>query len=374
MTAEPRRILLIRPSALGDVCRTVPVLVSLKRAFPEASIDWLVQSEFVESVAPHPALHQAIPFDRRGLGRHWLWRRDGRAEFRALVAHLRGKGGDGATRRYDLVVDCQGLGRSGFFAWASGARRRVGFANARELGWLGYTERHRISQELHTVDRMLGLVEAMGVAPSHDMRLYTTETDRRAIDPRLAGRRFAVVAPTSRWPGKRWPSDRFARVIEAMLGEEHVEGVAVVAGTNERPQCAEVLDLCARDERVVDLIGRTSVGGLMALIEASRFVLANDSAALHMGVGFAKPLLGLFGPTRIDLVGPYRRAGDVLQAVVPGRRTSHKDDDTGRAMMERISAEQVIDAVRERIVASEDSPPPPPNHESSGVGQTAEQG
>lgn len=341
--APPRRILLVRPSALGDVCRTVPVLASLKRQFPEARIDWLVQEEFVEAVSGHPDLERVVPFPRRRLGRWWYLSGEGRRTFAGLVRALRG--GDGA--RYDLAIDCQGLVRSGIFTLISGARRRVGFADARELGWMGYTERHRV-ESTHTVDRMLGLIEAAGIEPIRAMGLHVPPGAE--VDERLRGRRYAVVAPTSRWAGKRWPADRFARVIEAMLGMgAGLDGVAIVASEGERDQCGEVLALCDRDDRVIDLVGATSVGGLMALIEGSVFVLANDSAALHMAVGFDRPFVGLFGPTRVDRVGPYGRDGDVIQAEVPGDGVTHKDDEAGRAMMERIGVDEVIEGVRRRL-------------------------
>src|SRR5690606_13157489 len=98
--------------------------------------------------------------------------------------------------------------RSGFFAWATRAPRRVGFANARELGWLGLTERHGVPHERHTVDRMLELVRMAGVEPVRDLRLYAPPA--RAGREHGAGRPYAVIAPTSRWPGKRWPAKRFA--------------------------------------------------------------------------------------------------------------------------------------------------------------------
>lgn len=346
VTEDPRRILVIRPSALGDVCRSVPVLVSLKRRWPGAEIDWLVRTSFLDAVRCHPDLARAIPFPRRRLGIRRIWTPEGRRALEDLLRALHPE----RARRYDLVVDCQGLTRSGLFSWLTQARRRVGFANAREFGWLGYTERHRVPIEMHTVDRMLALVEAAGVPAVRDMCLYAPMEEREGIDERLRGRRFAVVAPTSRWEGKRWPDDRFARVIEAMLGADGgVEAVAVVASETERDQCRAVLELCARDDRVVDLVGRTSVGGLMAVIEASRFVLANDSAALHMAVGFDKPLVALFGPTRIDRVGPYGREGDVVQAEAPGAGVTHKNAVAGRALMARISTERVIEAVMERV-------------------------
>ncbi|MBL0926277.1 MAG: glycosyltransferase family 9 protein [Phycisphaerales bacterium] len=364
------RILIIRPSALGDVCRTVPVLVSLRRAWPAARIDWLVNDSFAPAVAAHPDLlahgGRALPFPRTGVAVGKLLRatREGteaRRRLRAFRQELR----DG---RYDLVVDCQGLARSGVFAWWTGAPMRVGYSargGARELAWLGVNRRVDVPAEMHTVDRMLALVEGLGINPVRppDLRLHTAPADREAVqagrlDPRLAGgARFAVIAPGAKWAGKRWPADRFAALIRAMLAESGtLDAVAVVGTKDERGQCQPVLDLARRDRRVVDLMGRTSVGVLMAAIERARLVVANDSAAVHMAVGFGRPLVALYGPTRIDLVGPYGRSADVLQprGVATGRAL-HKDQQAGAAAMLRIEVATVIEAAAARL-SSERSP------------------
>jgi heptosyltransferase I len=337
--ADPSRILMIRPSALGDVCRTVPCLVSLRRRYPEATIDWLVNAPFAPAVSAHPALSGVVPFDRasasvRGIVKGTGW-------FRGMMADLR-------ARRYDLVIDLQGLARSGLFAWGTKAPRRVGFANARELGWIGVNERHHVDAGMHTVDRMLRLLDLAGVPPVLDMRLHVAPAWREEVPGVLRGRRYAVLAPTSRWEGKRWPIERFAALVPRVL-ECGYDAVAVVGSMGERAQCGPVLELATREpSRVVDLLGATSVGGLMAVIEGSALVVANDSASLHMAVGFDKPLVALFGPTRVGLVGPFRREADVIQHAEPGDRFEHKDSESGFAMMRRISVEEVVAAVRAR--------------------------
>ncbi len=330
------RILIIRPSALGDVCRSVPVLVSLRRAFPGARIDWLVQDSFAPAVEHHPDLTGIVPFARRALGAS-----ASRGRLGASLEFLRSL----RRARYDLVLDVQGLARSGLFAWATRAPRRVGFADARELGWLGVNERHAPGRARHTVDRMLELVRSAGIEPVRDMRLYAPpgERDALAADGGLAGRRFAVIAPTSRWPGKRWAESRFADLIGFILDARvGLDAVILVGAAGERGQCETLVDLAARDPRVIDRIGATSVGGLMALIERSALVIANDSAALHMAVGFDRPLVALYGPTRVDLVGPYGRERDVIQHVTPRDRLDHKDDDAGRVLMDRITVDEVL--------------------------------
>ncbi len=344
MEQAPRRILIIRPSALGDVCRSVPVLTSLKRAFPESQIDWLVHAAFADAIAHHPDLHRVVPFERGRLGKAWPLRRDGRAAFASLMKSLR-------SPRYDLVLDCQGLGRSGLFAWLTGAPQRVGYADARELGAWGVNKRVPPPSSVHTVDRMLSLVEAIGVAAERDMRLYTSASDRARAQELAGMGRYTVVAPTSRWPGKRWPIERFGEVIDGLLEHDAARRFVIVASPSERDQCGGLLNRCEEDGRLIDLAGRTSVGELMAVIERADLVLANDSAALHMAVGFDRPAVALFGPTRTERVGPYLREADVLQSQVPGEGVSHKDEEAGLRLMREIATQEVIAACLERLGA-----------------------
>ncbi|MCA9287412.1 MAG: glycosyltransferase family 9 protein [Phycisphaerales bacterium] len=336
-----RRILLIRPSALGDVCRSVPVLTSLRAAFPNARIDWLVQDSFAAAIEHHPALDNTVRFPRRPFAGGLTPPKA--AAFFEWAARLGEPG-------YDLVVDAQGLARSGLLAWMTGAACRIGEASAREGAPLLYTRRVPIPAGWHTVDRMLGIACAgLGIAPVVDMRLHTDEASRaRAADLVGSRDRYVLLAPTSRWASKRWPADRFAALAQRLLDSAAVS-IVVVGGRDERDQCGPVLELAARDKRVVDLVGQTDVATLMALVERAALVVANDSAALHMGVGFERPCVALFGPTRVDLVGPYRREHDVIQHLERGDEIDHKRD-AGAAIMDRIGVDEVESACVARLV------------------------
>ncbi|MEK6700794.1 MAG: glycosyltransferase family 9 protein [Planctomycetota bacterium] len=337
---DPSRVLIIRPSALGDVCRSVPAAVFVHRHWPKARIDWLVFDAFSPVVEHHPCVQGVVRFHRRLLGE---------AISRGRIGPVTGFLRSLREAKYDVVFDLQGLARSGLFTWATRAPRRVGLADARELGWLGYTERYRIAHDIHSVDRMMGVLNAAGV-PTHpptaaELRLYTGEVDRQwlAGEQRLAGRRYAVVAPTSRWVGKRWPASRFAELVPRLLSMG-LDAVALVGSSGERAQCGPVLELAASSpSRVIDLIGGTTVGQVMALIEGAALVVANDSAALHIAVGFARPFVALYGPTRVELVGPYGGREGVLQHVGPDEPLNHKDAEAGQRIMERITVDQAAD-------------------------------
>lgn len=346
--SPPQRILLIRPSALGDVARTVPALAILRRAWPRARIDWLVRDTFAEAVADHPALDGVVAFPRSRFRRFGRSRRVTR-EAMAWLGALR-------RRRYDAAFDLQGLLRSGVFTWASGAARRVGFRDAREGAWLAYNRRHAVEPG-HTVDRMLGLLEAEGLPASRDMRLYTPGEAGRWAEAWLGERgldagRYAVVAPTARWRSKQWPAERFDALVERLAAYE-VQAAVVVGADGEGEGLGAVVRGEAETPRH-DMVGRTTVGRLMALIERSAVVVGNDSAAIHLAVGLGRRCLGVFGPTDPAKVGPYRYDVGVVGpgGDVAGRYRANPGD---RSLIERVTIEEAWRAL-ERVMQS---PPPP---------------
>ena len=337
--SDPRRILIIRPSALGDIVRTVPVLAALRRRFPEARIDWLVRDTFVDAIAAHPALTGVVPFARTTLGRQT--RRGRFGDLARWLSMLRGT-------RYDTVLDCQGLFRSGFFAFATGAPRRIGYRDASELSWIFYNERVEASSTLHTVDRTLELARACGADVRHpDMTLYARDEERSQViieypEP------YAVIAPTSKWPSKCWPIERFTQLAQHLADHPKLGRVIIVGGPGERLHCAPLLELAERHPRITDRVGSTSIALMMAIVERAALVVANDSAPLHMGVGFKRPLVGLMGPTDPGLVGPYGRGADVIQHIEPGDEFYCRDARSAD-MITRISLGEVVEACDERL-------------------------
>ena len=341
----------MRPSALGDVARTVPVLASLRAAYPTARIDWLVRDVFAPIIAPHPALSNAVLFPRKDLAR---WARTGKwSNIRGFLRTLR-------TPKYDVVIDCQGLARSAWLARATGAPLRVGFADARELGWLPLTHRVRVPPRTHTVDKMLALVESLGVPALRDARatrLYSAQSDRDWLAQQVFAREglYVVLAPTSAWPAKQWPAERFAQLTQRVLDSSPTLRVVIVGSAHETPQVAPLLALASREPRVFNLMGATTVGQLAATIERAACVVANDSAALHIAVGFDRPLVGLLGPTDPVLACPYGRLADVVQHVEPGDEFYFRDNRSA-GMMTRISVEEVWARVATRLSAPQIAP------------------
>ncbi len=341
--SDPKRILLIRPSALGDVCRSVCVLAAIKERYPDAKIDWMVQDSFVEAIIHHPALNRVIPFSRKKFGAECK-----KGKFGGLLRWLR----ELKNTNYDLVIDAQGLARSGFFTWATRASTRVGYKDAQEIAWIFLNMRVDAPRTLHTVDRMLKLAQAVDADVSNpDMQLYTGQDELSQVIIEYP-ERYAVIAPTSRWPGKCWSIERFTELSRRLIEHPEVDRIIVVGGPGERLSCTPLLDLASEHPHITDRVGSTSISQLMAIISRAQLVVANDSAALHMAVGFNRKLVALLGPTESSLVGPYQHDQDVIQHTQEDDDFHFRDSDSV-VMMDRISTSEVYKACEARLDPSQ---------------------
>jgi lipopolysaccharide heptosyltransferase I len=295
------RILIIKPSSLGDVATALPMLCDLRRAYPTARIEWLVAPAFAALVQGHDAVNEVILFERRELAKWW---RSPAAfgKFRALKRRLR-------EGHYDLVIDAQGLLRSGYLSWVTGAKVRVGFADAREGGSLFYTHRVGIRRkEAMAVVRMRALLGPIG-APHDGPVEYRVPVQKASA---LAPEGAIGFIPGSRGEGKRWPAEGFAKVIAA-LGERHP--VVLFGSPDERALCEGIVKAAGAG---VNLAGRTSIAEMVAGLARCRLVIGNDTGPLHVAVALGRPILGLYGKTDPKSVGPYGQLENVIRFVPDG--------------------------------------------------------
>lgn len=304
------RILLIKPSSLGDVVHALPVLHGLRKRFPRARIDWLISRPLLPLLDGHPELDELIPFDRKHFGKMAV-SPSAAVDFARFVRNLR-------RRRYDLTVDLQGLFRSGFLCWACGSAVRAGFQDAREGASMFYTHRvHVHDPDMHAVDRNYRFGELLGFedVPIH-FGLNVSESARVEAANLLKGvgikkgDRVVVVAPGARWETKVWMPERFAGTIDEIHGNGPARCV-LVGGREEQDLCDRIMAACRTTPK--SLAGQTNLSVLPAVIERADLVLCQDSAVLHLAVALGRPLVCLIGPTNPRRTGPYRRSGDVVR-------------------------------------------------------------
>jgi len=302
------RIAIIKPSALGDIVQTLPVLTALRRRYPQAHIAWLVNRSYESLLHGHPDLDEVLPFDR-GATRHGLWQ--------AILNYVRFLR-DFRARRFDLVVDLQGLLRSGVFTIASGARRRVGLSSAREGAVWFYTDIVRVADfnAIHAVDRYWLVAEALGVGDGPiEFRLPIREPARRWADEALhdCPRPWLAFGVGSRWITKRWPTEHFA-VLARRAQAEFGGTVIFVGGTDEAELGRRTGTQLAGPWR--NLSGRTSLPQLTALLSMADVMVANDTGPLHLAAALGRPIVAPYTCTKIALNGPFGQATRAVETRV----------------------------------------------------------
>lgn len=304
------RILLIKPSSPGDILHALPVARAIRAAWPDAHLAWLVATPFASLLEVEPSVNELIRFDRRHfahVGFRWGPTRD----FAAFVRELR-------ARRFDLVLDLQGLVRSGFMAWACGARVRIGFRDAREAAWIFYSHHlPRRSGDEHAAERNMLALDALGIPRGKsDFRPTITDADRDAARALLPQRDApcALLVPSTRWETKRWPAERFGQLASKLRATHGLSGV-LVGGADDAPLGRRAAN--ASNGAAVDLCGKTTLRELAALVAAARVVVTADSTPMHMAAAFGRPLVALFGPTNPARTGPFGRPSDVVRLDLP---------------------------------------------------------
>lgn len=346
---EFRRILLIKPSSPGDIIHALPVLHGLRRRYPQSHIAWLVATSFCNLLEADPALSEVIPFDRRRFGRLGRSVKVTR-EFMSFVGTLREKA-------FDLVIDLQGLFRSGFLALASAAPVRIGFAGARELAWMFYTEKlPKGGPNDHAADRNYRIATLLGFDDRPmDFSLSLAAGDRAHAATLLQevglaqNNGYAVLVPATRWETKCWPPDRFG-ALARILRERHNLSSILVGGPSDIT--AGQIAAGASEGAAHNLCGRTTLRELAALIERAAVVVTADSTPMHMAVAQSRPLVALFGPTNPRRTGPYGRLNDVLRIDLecsPCYFKKLSQCPHQHACMQRLDVERVAEDVAKRL-------------------------
>ncbi|WP_197439997.1 lipopolysaccharide heptosyltransferase II [Calycomorphotria hydatis] len=304
-SADPARICLIKPSALGDVVQTLPLLPVLKDRFPKAEIDWVIRGDLAALIEHHPLLTNVVRYERKG----------GWNEWRSLLATLR-------QRKYDLTLDLQGLLRTGIMTMATGAKMRIGLQTAREFSSLACHELlNDTSKHVPAHARYWRVAETLGYAESRSpAQLPVSTNDQRWVQEQLQHlpKPLMAVAPGAMWETKRWPVEKFA-VVAAKAYRRFGHSAILVGSPGELPLVNELERQLKRyipHFAIVNLAGKTSLPQLTAVLNYVNVALANDSGPMHLAAAVGTPVTAVFTCTSPARSGPKDKRHRMVQTGV----------------------------------------------------------
>ncbi len=301
------KILILKPSSLGDVIHALPVLRLLKLHWPQSEIHWWLESGLVPLLSGDPDLSGIFSFDRN----RW----SSRLNSLELLGSIRAM----RRQRFDLAIDLQGLARSGVFTWLANADTSIGLDNPREGGREGarlFYDRLVPSSAAgtHAVDRYLAVLPMLGV-PVHKIFCWLPEHAGFAALVRekwkVDSARWVAFLPGARWDNKRWPLEYFVETARRLLKEHTGVKIAILGGKADRELGHAIA--AANTEHCLDLTGQTELLEMIEWVRLCDLMITNDTGPMHVAAALGKPVVALFGPTNPAGTGPYGQRQNVLQ-------------------------------------------------------------
>jgi lipopolysaccharide heptosyltransferase I len=298
------KILIIKPSSLGDIFHSFAAMPLLQKAFPNARFDWFVRPEFKEAIAYCPVkINRTIDFPRTKLSKI--------KSFSKTFIQVRN---DLRQEKYDLIIDFQGLMRSAIFTSLSRSAETAGFAHPKEsLASLAYTHKVNIPKDcVHAIDRYIALSEAVtGLKASKQLPCLPQVDEFKdklelilkkhniSQDDKLLG-----LIPGARWESKCWPPEFFSETAAKFL-EKHPDYKVLIIGSPGDRAAAEKIIAEASNKNITSIAGDTGIGEMVEAIRRCRFLISNDSGPIHIAAALYKTVFALFGPTDPGRTGPY---------------------------------------------------------------------
>jgi heptosyltransferase-1 len=320
---NPGRLLVLKPSSLGDIVHTLPAVAALRAKFPDAHLTWMVNPEWAPLLEGNPHLNETLIFPR--------------ADFRGLPGWLRFGRWRRALKRPappDLILDFQGLLRTALVARAFRGVPVIGLSDAREGARFVQTKTIPVDPKAHAVERYLSLAAATGATLVGPPEFALPEGDRPSES--IPAEPFLVFHPFSRGRGKSLAPESVTAFCRA------VDFPIVLVGRTD----LEVPDL---PPNVTNLLNRTSLTELLWLLRHAAFVVSVDSGPMHLAAAVTDKLLAIHTWSDPCQVGPYRPGAHVWKA----RNFFPALDPVGSSAPQVIpaaqDAEQIARWVRERL-------------------------
>lgn len=300
-------ILIVKLSAIGDVIHALPIAYVLKKRYPNAHITWVVEPTAYELVKHNPYVDEIIIFHKKAF-KSWNGFKENYRPFAKLLQ----------KRKYDISIDLQGLFKSAAVVFTAKAKRKIGYVDMREGSNLISKRIVGNNKNGHIVDRYLDTVKYLDcdteniIFPLVNTQDEIDFVDNLLIKENILNQKFIIFAVGTNWINKCWSVENFAKLSD-LLAEYKLKVVLIGFGKDDEQKSQAIIKL-ARENNIVNFVGKTSLMQTARLIKLSKAVVGGDTGNLHLAAALNIPAIMLMGPTDPNRNGPYRQSENVILA------------------------------------------------------------
>ena len=337
LTDEKIKKIMIRSTNwIGDAVMTTPAMGVLRSFFPTAEIVVVANPLVAELFSPHPDCNRVIIYDKKGQHRGIR----GRLQF---CLELR-------QEHFDLTILFQNAMEAAIISWLAGIPRRAGYATdgrgvlLNEQVPIGNPERR-----LHHTDYYINLLSSLGIAAAKTpLRLFTTGDELLWAQEKLAqnGSWTTINPGASYGSAKRWIPERFAAVADR-LNEKYQQNIVLIGGPGERDIGRDIEKMMTHQP--LNLIGKTTVREMMAILASCSLVITNDSGPMHVAAALDTPLVAIFGPTDYTTTSPMTTKAKLIRKDTPCAPCLLRQCPKDHQCMQAVTADEVFQAAAELL-------------------------
>ena len=298
-----KNILIIKLSSIGDCLLATPAIESIRKAYPESSITWLIEDKSKDIALLNPYIDKTIIIDKKNYKLK---------DYLKLIALLK-------SHKFDMSLDLQGVDRTSLFAFLSGAKERYveEYAN---LGFLSNKKISRTGRKLeHAAKFYLYLaISSGGLAPDNiKLTFKTSKTDKEFADKFISEKFnfdqntvFIGINAGGAWMTKKWPAEYFVKLSELIF--KKYDARIVIFGGKEDKICSEKIINSIKNNYknikafIADSTNKTTLMQAKELIAKMDYFITGDSGLMHIAASIENgpEIIALFGPTSSELTGP----------------------------------------------------------------------
>jgi len=333
-----KRILIFNVNWLGDIIFSSPFIKAVREIFPDSYIACAVPPRCKEILETNTRINELIVFDENG-SEKTFW---GKLNF---AFKLRKEEFDTA------FILHRSLARA-LITFIAGINERVGY-DTKGRGFLLTKRLNSPTEDIHKVEYFLGLAKAIGADTSKkDYEFFITEPDRKRADCILEANgvyyddKFAVLNPGGNWMPKRWPAYKFAELADKLI-EKYNTKILITGAAKDEALADEISS--HMKNKPISICGKTKIRELASIFEKAKLVISGDSGPMHIAVSTGTNVIALFGPTSVDITGPYGKGNYVVMKKDVGCHAPCYDFRcSDNRCMKAITADDVIGAIEEK--------------------------
>lgn len=328
-------------SALGDVMHALPCAAALRELYPNAKITWIVHPQFSTFVPEPPIVDEIIYFDKKAFSKMSFGGK--LKEIMRMRKLLREK-------KFDLVLDLQGLFKSAVIAWLTGCPNRYGYNDMRECSGLVSKAVHGANEHGHIVQQYLDVIRFLGSKVQEPVFPMPALVEEKKHMRRLLQSTFfdvrkeqlVAIVPGAGWVTKEWPVEYFIKLCKKLLAQG--KRIVLIGGPAELAKGEEIAAVLPK-EKVLNLVSKTNLKELAALMGSMGLCIGGDTGPVHIAAAMGTRIIALFGASSGHRAGPYGEKVTIISTDEECAPCFKRKCPLKKNCMAKISVAQVLEKI-----------------------------